>query len=86
MAKPPDDAAVAAFVATMTPEERAALPARFRATVADDATRAWQDAKAKRDAALEAATALEDPDERAAAIEAAKAEWADFKAAHRAEG
>jgi hypothetical protein len=86
MAKPPDDAQIAAVVTSLTPEEQAALPARLRATTADQATREWNDAKARRDAALQAADELEDPDERVAAIDAAKAEWTAFKAGQRAEG
>lgn len=82
----PSDDAKRELVLSLTPEERGALPARLRALAADKATIAWNEAKAERDAALEAAYAIEDPDERTAAAEAARAAWADFKASALAEG
>lgn len=72
--------ALAAEIATLTDKERAALPSRLRTLVADERTKAWGKAKAARDAALEAAWAIEDLDERAAAVAAAKDAWADAKA------
>lgn len=85
MPKPPDDRATAAVVASLSTTEQAALPSRLRSLVADDATHGWNAAKAARDAALEAAEGLTDPDQRVAAIDAAKAEWAAYKTAHAAE-
>lgn len=78
--------ALAAEIASLTDAERAALPSRLRALNADDRTKAWGQAKAERDAALAAAWAIEDPDERAAAVAAAKEAWAAAKADLLAEG
>ncbi len=80
------------LVLSLSPEEQAALPSRLRRLVADEETLAWNAAKADRDAAIEAATArvdaddpesgyvIEDPDERAAAVAAARDAWAAAKA------
>ena len=76
---PPDDRAIAAVVASLTPQEQSALPSRLRALVADERTAAWHAAKERRDAAIAAATT---PDE----IADAKTDWAAFKAAFAAEG
>lgn len=55
----------------MTPEQQAEV----------DAWRAeWNAAKSVRDAALDAAWALEDEEQRRPAYDAAKAEWATVKA------
>lgn len=87
--------ALAAEIASLTDAERAALPSRLRALNADDRTKAWGAAKAERDAALAAAWAkddetgaylIPDPDERAAAVAAAKEAWAATKADLLAEG
>lgn len=98
MSKPPDDRATAALIATLSPAEQAALPSRLRALTADERTVAWNAAKAERDAAIAAATALvdpedpesgyaiEDPLERHAAVTAAKDAWSAFKTAFAAEG
>lgn len=73
----PDEPATAAFLATLTPEDRgkrelvlslseaeqAALPSRLRALTADERTIAWNAAKAERDAAIATATALVDPED-----------------------
>jgi len=83
------DAALAAAIAELADEERARLPSRLRALIADDHTMAWNAAKAERDAAYEAAWAIEDLDDRAAALEAAKTAWTERKAellAQQAEG
>lgn len=88
----PPDERKRELVQSLTVEERAALPSHLRALAADDATVAWNQAKAERDAALEAAYArvdpsdpesdyvIDEPEERAAAAAAAKATWAEFKA------
>lgn len=88
----PPDERKRELVESLTVEERAALPSHLRALTADKATVAWNQAKAERDARLEAAYAhvdpadpesdyvIEDPEERAAAAEAARATWAEFKA------
>lgn len=70
----------AALVAGLTEEERAALPSRLRALTVDDRTKAWQAAKATRDAALTAARDIEDPDARDEALTAARDAWATAKA------
>lgn len=80
MSKRPDVEATAKVVASLSPAEQAALPSRLRALVADDYVAAWAQAKAERDAALRAALELEDPDERVAALEAAKEAWQARKA------
>lgn len=80
MSKKPDDEATAKVVASLSPAEQAALPSRLRALVAGPETTAWAEAKAERDAALAAALELEDPDERVAALEAAKEAWQVRKA------
>ena len=41
----------------------------------DELAKAWREAKAERDAAIEAAYQIPEPDDRAAAIEAARAAW-----------
>jgi hypothetical protein len=74
------------MVETLTPTERGALPARLRRLVADGATRAWWEAKAARDADLEAAYAVEDPDEREAALANAREAWTARKAELKGEG
>jgi|GEM_PF-4254989 len=84
MSKPSSDAAVAAVVASLTIEERGALPARLRAMVADERTLAWQEAKGARDAEREAAWGIEDVEERATALTTAKERWSAFKAAFAA--
>lgn len=70
----PSPADLRRLVETMTPAERAALPARLRRLVGDEHTRAWGAAKAERDAALAAAETLPERD-------AARASWAARKAA-----
>lgn len=98
MSKPPDDRATAALVASLSPAEQAALPSRLRALTADERTLAWNTAKAERDAAIDAATALVDPEdpesgyamddplERHDAVTAAKDAWSAFKLAFATEG
>ena len=68
------------LVASLTPDERARLPARLRALVADERAAAWAQAKAERDAAMEVAYALDDLDERAAALTVANDAWQACKA------
>lgn len=84
--KTPDMAVSRALVAGLAPEEQAVLPSRLRALVADHETVAWNVAKAERDAALEAAYEVEDLDERAVAITAAKDAWTARKAQLLVEG
>lgn len=88
----PSERATRTVLLELAPEELATLPSRLRALVADEETITWQAAKAARDAALAAAMervdpedpdsafVIEDPEERAALVEAAKSEWAAFKA------
>lgn len=79
---------VSKAVAALSSEEQSRLPASLRTALGlnDPRAAAWAAAKAERDSAIEAAYALEDPDERAAAIGAAKDAWAAAKSALGAEG
>jgi len=67
--------AEAELVAGLTEREQAALPSRLRALVADEHVRAWNEAKATRDAAIDAAEAAAE-----AAIDAANALIEEYEA------
>lgn len=74
------------LVESLSDAEQAALPGRLRRLVAPPVVSAWADAKAERDAAIAVAYALEDPDEREAALFAARDAWRSRKAELQAEG
>lgn len=86
------------LVLELSPEERATLPSRMRALAADEHTLAWSQAKADRDAAIDAALArvnpadpdsdyvIADAETRAAAIVEAREAWAARKGELLAEG
>lgn len=69
-----------ALLADLSEDEIARLPSRLRALERDEHTEAWNEAKDARDVAIAAAWAIEDADQRAAALEAAQASWAERKA------
>lgn len=69
-----------AALSNLTEAEIAALPSRLRRLLRPPEADAWEAGKAERDAALAAAYELEDPDERAEAVSAARAAWAERKA------